>query len=202
MRNLEQNINQNEISSGSGSLKQNSSGDVVNDILKKFNEERKSRELAEEKSIDLEQQLKLISSDNLYLKDDLVKKGKEFSEEIQKYLNLKREFEHELLKRNGDIDRLSSEVSNFKIKEKHSCKIAHDLKEETVSLKEECDRLRKIALDTENTKIKKLQEEIDEVKTMNQLYRSQRLESDEEISSLSREKDKIRSDYLQLKKEG
>ena len=95
MRNLEQNINQNEISSGSGSLKQNSSGDVVNDILKKFNEERKSRELAEEKSIDLEQQLKLISSDNLYLKDDLVKKGKEFSEEIQKYLNLKREFEHE-----------------------------------------------------------------------------------------------------------
>lgn len=209
LKNLEQNINQNEVLLNTQQTKDsdtklsenNSSGNVVNDILKKFNEERKSRHLAEEKSIEWEKQFKLVNSDNKYLKEDLVKKEKEFNDEIQKYLNLKREFEHELLKRTEDIAALNSELSNFKIKEKHSNKIALDLKEETINLKEECDRLRKIALDTENTKIKKLQEEIDEVKTMNQLYRSQRLESDEEISSLSREKDKLKSEYLQIKKE-
>ena len=88
-------------------------------LNKKFNEERKSRQLAEEKSLDWDKQLKLISSDNKYLKEDLIKKEKEFNDEIQKYLNLKREFEHELLKRNQDIASLNSEVSNFKIKEKH-----------------------------------------------------------------------------------
>jgi FtsZ-binding cell division protein ZapB len=96
---------------------------------------------------------------------------------------------------------LSSDISNFKIKEKHLNKISSDLKEENSLLKVECDKLRKISLDTENTKIKKLQEEIDELKTMNQLYRSQRLESDEEISSLTREKDKIKAEYNQSKKE-
>lgn len=205
MKNLEQNINQNEVfltTDSENNLKHNnSSGDLVNDILKKFNEERKSRQLAEEKSLDLEKQLKLISSDCKYLKEDLSKKEKEFNEEIQKYINLKREFEHELLRRNQDIAGLNSELSNFKIREKHSNKIAHELKEETVNLREECDRLRKIALDTENTKIKKLHEEIDEIKTMNQLYRSQRLESDEEIAGLSREKEKLKADFLLLKKE-
>jgi hypothetical protein len=142
-----------------------------------------------------------LNSDNKYLKEDLVKKEREFNDEIQRYLNLKHEFEHELLKRNQDIASLNSEVSNFKIKEKHSNKIVQDLKEEATGFKEECDQLRKIALDTENTKIKKLQEEIDEVKTMNQLYRSQRLESEEEILSLSREKDKLKLEFFQIKKE-
>ena len=49
--------------------------------------------------------------------------------------------------------------------------------------------------------LKKLDEQIEELKTMNQLYRSQRLESDEEISSLFREKDKIKLDLNQSKKE-
>lgn len=214
MKNLEQNINQNEnyfntlptidteLKASENTLKHNhSSGDLVNDILKKFNEERKSRQVAEEKSVDWEKQYKLISSDCKYLKEDLLKKERDFNDEIQKYLNMKREFEQELLHCNQDLGSLNSEISNFKIKEKHSNKIAHDLKDENSKLKSECDRLRKIALDTENTKIKKLQEEIDEIKTMNQLYRSQRLESDEEIAGLSREKDKIKTDYLHLKKD-
>lgn len=131
----------------------------------------------------------------------MLKKERDFNDEIQKYLNMKRELEQELLHCNQDLASLNSEISNFKIKEKHSNKIAHDLKDENSKLKSECDRLRKIALDTENTKIKKLQEEIDEIKTMNQLYRSQRLESDEEIAGLSREKDKVKTDYLHLKKD-
>lgn len=114
---------------------------------------------------------------------------------------MKHEFEHELHKKNQDIENLNSEVSNFKIKEKHFNKIVQDLKEEIINFKEECDHLRKIALETENTKIKKLQEEIDEIKTINQLYRSQRLESEEEILSLSREKDKMKSEFIQIKKE-
>lgn len=135
------------------------------------------------------------------MKEDLIKKEREFNEEIQRYLNMKHEFEHELHKRNQDIANLNSEVSNFKIKEKHFNKIVQDLKEETINLKEECDQLRKIALETENTKIKKLQEEIDEIKTINQLYRSQRLESEEEILSLSRDKDKMKSEFVHIKKE-
>ena len=114
---------------------------------------------------------------------------------------MKRDFEHELIKRNQELSDLSSEISNFKIKEKHQNKISSDLKEENLHLKIECDKLRKISLDTENTKIKKLQEEIEELKTMNQLYRSQRLESDEEIYSLTREKDKIKVELNQSKKE-
>jgi hypothetical protein len=76
-----------------------------------------------------------------------------------------------------------------------------DLKEENLNLKEECDRLRKISLESENMKIKKLQEEIEELKTMNQLYRSQRLENNEEIENLGRERDKIKRDNLQLGEE-
>jgi hypothetical protein len=169
--------------------------------LKKFNDERKARQLAEDKSIEIEKQLKIISSDYKYLKEDLIKKEKDHNDELTKNLSLKRDFEHELIKRNQELSDLSAEISNFKIKEKHLNKISHDLKEENSHLKEECDKLRKITLDTENTKIKKLQEEIEELKTMNQLYRSQRLESDEEISSLFREKDKVKLEFNQSKKE-
>ena len=151
--------------------------------------------------MDLDKQLKLTSSDNKYLRDDLVKKEKEFSDEIQRYLNLKREFEHELLRRNQDLASVSAEMSNFRIKEKHLNKIISELKEEVSGLREECDRLRKVALDTENTKVKKLHEEIDELKTMNQLYRSQRLESDEEIGGLVRERDKLRVEFGIARKE-
>jgi hypothetical protein len=157
--------------------------------------------LAEDKSLELDKQLKIITVDYNYLKEDLIKKEKDYNDELSKNLSLKRDFEHELIKRNQELSDLSSDISNFKIKEKHLNKISSDLKEENSLLKVECDKLRKISLDTENTKIKKLQEEIDELKTMNQLYRSQRLESDEEISSLTREKDKIKAEYNQSKKE-
>lgn len=116
-------------------------------------------------------------------------------------MSLKRDFEHELIKRNQELSDLSSEISNFRIKEKHLNKISNDLKGENLYLKEECDKLRKISLDTENIKIKKFQEEIEMLKTMNQLYRSQRLESDEEISTLCRDKDKIKLEFNQAKKE-
>ena len=142
-----------------------------------------------------------MNSDLNYLKEDLSKKEKEFSEELMRYINVKKELDVDLSKRNQDIIDLNSEISNLKIKEKHFNKISRDLKEENLHLKEECDKLRKISLDTENTKIKKLQEEIEELKTMNQLYRSQRLESDEEISNYVREKEKLKSEFFQLKKE-
>jgi len=198
LKNLEQNINQNEMFIDSG---EKPSGDLVSDILKRFNEERNRRQLAEERTLELDKQLKLISSDNKYLREDLVKKEKEFGNEIQRYSNLKREFEHELLRRNQDLASSNSEISNLRIKEKHLNKIVVELKEEVSGLREECDRLRKVALDTENTKVKKLHEEIDELKTMNQLYRSQRLESDEEIGSLTRDRDKLRAEFTLARKE-
>ena len=171
------------------------------DILKKFNDERKSRQQAEDKSLDLERQIKILTSDYRYLKEELSKKDKEYNEEITKNLSLKRDFEHELIKRNQELSELNSEISNFKIKEKHLNKIANDLKEENAKMRDECDRLRKISLETENNKIKKLQEEIEELKTLNQLYRSQRLESDEELSALAREKEKFKLEVNHFKKE-
>ena len=157
--------------------------------------------MAEERALEWERQMKLVNSDFKYLKEESLKKEKDFMDDMTRHLSMRRELEHELIKRNNELAELNSEISHFNIKEKHLNKIALDLKEECGNLKEECDRLRKVALDTENTKIKKLHEEIDELKAMNQLYRSQRFESDEEISSLSREKDKLRADYMQLKKE-
>lgn len=200
LKNIEQNINQNELETGSTNGV-GSSSDLVNEISKKFNIERKARHLAEEKTIDLEKSIQILNSDIKYLKDDLNKKEKDFNEKITELINVKKELENDLLRKNQDMNDLNSEISNLKIKEKHFTKICSDLKEETSNLKDECDRLRKISLDTENTKIKKLQEEIDELKTINQLYRSQRLESDEELNNYAREKEKLKSDYLQIKKE-
>ncbi len=199
LKNIEQNINQNELETGP--TNGGSSNDLVNEISKKFNIERKARHLAEEKTIDLEKSIQILNSDIKFLKDDLKKKEKDFNDKITELINVKKELENDLLKKNQDMNDLNSEISNLKIKEKHFTKICSDLKEETGNLKDECDRLRKISLDTENTKIKKLQEEIDELKTINQLYRSQRLESDEELNNYAREKEKLKSDYLQIKKE-
>ena len=173
----------------------------MSEIVKKFNEERKSRQLAEDKALELEKKLKLVNSDIKYLKEDLIKKEKDFNDEIVKYMSVKKELDLELLKRTQELSEFNSEISNLKIKEKHLTKIVQEVKEENGRLKEEGDKLRKISLETENNKIKKLQDEIDELKTMNQLYRSQRLESEEEINTYVREKEKIKSDFTQLKKE-
>lgn len=135
------------------------------------------------------------------MKEDLAKKEKELKDELFRSINVKKELDAELLKKNQEASELVSEISNLKIKEKHLSKISLSVKEENVHLKEECDRLRKISLDTENNKIKKLQEEIDELKAMNQLYRSQRLEAEEDISNFLREKELIKLDFVQLKNE-
>jgi hypothetical protein len=157
--------------------------------------------LAEDKCLELEKSIKLLNSDYKYLKDDMGKKEREFNEELVKYMNMKKEFEAELFKRNQEMADLNSELSNFKIKEKHFNKISLDLKEENSQLKEECDKYRKISIDAENHKVKKLQEEIEELKTMNQLYRSQRLESDEEINNCAREIERLKSECTRLRKE-
>lgn len=203
LKNIEQNINQNDILLSSSNEPQSTgnSSDLVNEILKKFNEERKARQIGEDKCLDLEKTIQILSSDLKYLKEDLAKKEINFNEDLVRLLNIKKDLELDLGRKNQDLNDLHTEVSNFRIKEKHLNKICLDLKEENSNLKEECDKLRKISLDAENTKIKKLQEEIDELKTMNQLYRSQRLESDEEINNFIREKEKLRAELIQLKKE-
>jgi chromosome segregation ATPase len=169
--------------------------------LKKFNEERKTRQIAEDKALELDRSIKMLNSDIKYLKEDLNKKEKEFNDELAKYISIKKELDAELTRRSQELNELNSESSNLRIKEKHLNKINGELKEENFKLKNECDKLRKISLDTENTKIKKLQEEIDELKTINQLYRSQRLESDEEISNHVKEKEKYKYELAQHKKE-
>lgn len=202
LKNIEQNINQNDILLGeSQQLASSNSSDLVNEILKKFNDERKARQIAEDKSLDLDRSIKILNSDLKYLKEDLSKKEKEFNDEVARLLEIKKELEVDLSKKNQEINDLNTEISNFKIKEKHLNKICLDLKEENSNLKDEFDKLRKISLDAENTKIKKLQEEIDELKTMNQLYRSQRLESDEEISNHIRDKERLNGELKPLKRE-
>lgn len=167
---------------------------VYLDVLKKFNEERKARQAAEERVHEVEKSIQMLISDNKYLKDELNKRDKEWSDELTR----RKEAECELARRTSEVNEMSTDLSNAKILEKHLNKILSDLKEESGALKEECDRLRKVSLETENTKIKKLQEEIDELKTMNQLYRSQRLENYEEIESLGRERDKLKCDTIRL----
>lgn len=182
-------------------FKKKSKSKIFTEILKKFNEERKARQLAEEKTLDLEKNIKILNSDNKYLKEDINKKEKEFNDEIIRFIAIKKELDLELNKKCQEANDLNTDLSNSKILEKHLNKMLSDLKEENLNLKEECDRLRKISLESENMKIKKLQEEIEELKTMNQLYRSQRLENNEEIENLGRERDKIKRDNLQLGEE-
>lgn len=165
--------------------------------MKKFNEERKARQAAEERMQEFEKTVKLLSSDVKYLREEASKLERECNDEAQR----RRDVEAELLKRAQEVNELSTDLSNARILEKHLNKILADSKEESTALKEECDRLRKCSLDNENVKIKKLQEEIEELKTMNQLYRSQRLENYEEIENLGRERDKLKCDNLQLMEE-
>lgn len=162
--------------------------------MKKFNEERKARQAAEERTQEVEKSAQMLASDVKYLKEELNKRDKEWNDEQTR----RKEVESELARKCADAVELNTDLSNAKILEKHLNKILSDVKEENASLREECDRLRKVSLETENTKVKKLQEEIDELKTMNQLYRSQRLENYEEIENLGRERDKLRSDNSQL----
>ncbi len=162
--------------------------------MKKFNEERKTRQTAEERTHELEKCAKMLTADVKYLKDECVKKERELGDETSR----RKEMECDLARKTHELNELATDLSNARILEKHLNKILGDLKEESTALKEECDRLRKVSLDQESVKIRKLQEEIDELKTMNQLYRSQRLENYEEIENLGRERDKLKCDSSQL----
>jgi chromosome segregation ATPase len=218
LKNIEKNINQNDIFLATGASNNGSSNevdsfagngnggasagsDLVNHVLKKFNDERKARQLSEDKTFTLEKTIRMLNADLTFLKDDLVKKEREFNEETSRYLSVKKELDGELARKSQDASELHAEISSLRIKEKHLNKISQEVKEENVCLREECDRLRKVSIETENFKVKKLQEELDEMKTMNQLYRSQKLESEEEIDSYRRDREKLRSDLNQLKKE-
>lgn len=145
----------------------------------------------------MEKSAQKLAADVKYLKDEIGKREKEWADELAR----RKETECELARKCDELAEMSTDLSNAKILEKHLNKILSDLKEESANLKEECDRLRKVSLETENIKIKKLQEEIDELKTMNQLYRSQRLENYEEIENLGRERDKLKCDNMQLQSE-
>lgn len=116
-------------------------------------------------------------------------------------INEKRELELELSKKNQELNEYSTEISNLRIKERHMNKICLDMKEENSNLRSECDKLRKLSFDIENTKIKKIQEEIDELKIMNQLYRTQKLESEEDISNFQRNNDVLKEENVRLKRE-
>lgn len=171
------------------------------EILKKFNEERKARQIFEERTIEYEKTLKNLNSDLKYLKEDLLKKEKEFYEESIKLMNVKRDLELEMSRKNQELNEYTTEISNLRIKERHLNKIWLDSKEENSNLRQECDKLRKLSFDIENTKIKKLQDEIDELKMMNQLYRTQKLESEEDIVNFQRNSDLLREENNQLKTE-
>ena len=196
LKNIEHNI------SGGGPVVEVANGDdVVSEILHKFNEERRARQLSEEKTLGLEKHMEMLNADICFVKEDLAKKERDFNEELGRYLSLKKETDAELSRRGQEIVELSAETSNLKIKEKHLTKISQELREENTGLKEECERLRKVTIETENSKVRKLQEELEELKTMNQLYRSQRLESNEEIGNFHRETDKLKSELSMARKE-
>lgn len=201
LKNIDKNLSQHELVGHDVDSGKLTGGDLVNDILQKFTLERRARQASEEKSMSLEKTIKILNSDMSFLKEDLTKKEREVSEELSKYLNLKKELDAELARHGQEMSDLQGEISNLRIKEKHLNKISQELKEENMSLRDECDKLRKTSIETENVKVKKLQEELDELKTMNQLYRSQKLESEEEIQNLSRERDKLKFETTQVKKE-
>ena len=65
-------------------------------------------------------------------------------------------------------------------------------------MKLEIDNLHKSLYEIENYTVKKLQDDLDDLKQMNQLYRSQKLELEEENELLIKEKDRIKQDFNQL----
>lgn len=174
---------------------------MTKEILKKFNEEHKSRQVFEEKSNESEKSLKNLQTQLKEIKDESLRKEKKFYEESISLINAKRELELELSKKNQELNEYSTEISNLRIRERHMNKICLDLKEENSNLRSECDKLRKLSFDMENTKIKKLQEEIDELKIMNQLYRTQKLESEEDIANFQRNSELLKEENGRLKRE-
>ena len=119
-------------------------------------------------------------------------------------VSFKLELELELQKRTQSQNELSemlNENSNLKIREKQLTKQVQDLGEECNNFKLECENLRKFLIDSENYKIKSIQDECDELRQMNQLYRSQRLELGEENEALIKQCNKLKQDLFQLQKE-
>lgn len=169
--------------------------------MKKFNEEHKARQIFEERTIESEKSLKNLHIQLKEINDENLKKEKKFYEESISLINAKREVELELSKKNQELNAYATEISNLKIRDKHMNKISLDLKEENSNLRSECEKLRKLSFEIENTKIKKLQEEIDELKIMNQLYRTQKLESEEDICNFQRINELLKDENNRLKRE-
>ena len=171
------------------------------DIAKKFQEERKTRQLAEERLLAAEKQLQMLGVDLRFAREDAAKRERELADEVARLASGKRELETELGRRASELSSLGAELSSLRIKEKHLGNMAAEAKQESHALKDECDKLRKLSLEAENSKLKKLHDEIDDLKTLNQLYRSQRLESDDEIAGLTRDNEKTRADLAQLRRD-
>jgi hypothetical protein len=175
--------------------------DLISEIEKKFNEERKARVTIEKDFLDLERTNKMLNSDLKFLKEEIYKLQKNLNLQLDKEKAIKLELEQEIHKRaqiQNEFNEFNQELTNFKIKDKQSMKIIQDLTEEKFNLTDELNKLRKYINDFENYKFKALNEELDELKQMNQLYRSQRMELGEENELLSKDKDKLKQDSLQL----
>jgi hypothetical protein len=146
----------------------------------------------------------MLNSDLKFLNEEFVKSQKSYQSELDKSKNLKIELEQEIQKRlqlQQDNSDMLNENSNLKIKEKQLTNQIKDLNEECLNIKLECENLRKLMVNTENYYIKSIQEELDELKQMNQLYRSQRLELGEENEMLFKERDRFKQDINQIQKE-
>ena len=154
--------------------------------------------------MDLERTNKMANSDLKFLNEEFVKLQKIYQSERDKNKELKLEVEQEIQKRTQsqiDLSDMLNDNSNIKIKEKQLTKQVQDLNEECANLRSECENLRKMMIDTENFKIKSIQEECDELKQMNQLYRSQRLELGEENEALLKDQLRLKQDLMQMQKE-
>ena len=146
----------------------------------------------------------MANSDLKFLNEEFVKLQKIYQSERDKNKELKLEVEQEIQKRTQsqiDLSDMLNDNSNIKIKEKQLTKQVQDLNEECANLRSECENLRKMMIDTENFKIKSIQEECDELKQMNQLYRSQRLELGEENEALLKDQLRLKQDLMQMQKE-
>jgi chromosome segregation ATPase len=174
------------------------------EIEKKFSEERKAYLALENKILELEQKNKIYDSDLKFLNQEFVKLQKSYKMEQENCCSLKLELEQEIQKRaqlQSELSEMLNENSNLKIREKQLIKQVQDVCEESNNLKSECENLRKLLIDSENYKIKSIQDECDELKQMNQLYRSQRLELGEENDALIKQCDKFKQDIIHLQKE-
>jgi hypothetical protein len=143
----------------------------------------------------------MLNSDLKFLKEEIYKLQKNLNFQLDKEKSIKLELEQEIHKRaqiQNEFSEFNQELTNFKIKDKQSMKMIQDLTDEKFNLTDELNKLRKYINDFENYKFKALNEELDELKQMNQLYRSQRMELGEENELLSKDKDKLKQDTMQL----